>query len=100
MISTSYIDNMGMIKLLPRWQYTTEDGVDDLLKEAESKTLDIINTSIEKNSVFDMESLEYNDNIITSAETDKLVLMAASELIKILISGNQASVMESHKIFF
>lgn len=86
-------DNMGMIKLLPRWQYTTEDGVDDLLKEAESKTLDIINTSIEKNSVFDMESLEYNDNIITSAETDKLVLMAASELIKILISGNQAIIV-------
>ena len=86
-------DDMGIIKLLPRWQYTTEEGVDALVKEAGGKVVDIINKSIESNSVFDMESLEYNKNIITSAETDQLVLLAASELIKILISGNQAIII-------
>lgn len=82
-------DRMGIIKTLPRWNSTTEDGVDALVKEAREKCADIIDKSIERNEVFDMESLDYNPNIITSAETDSMVLTASSELIKILISGNQ-----------
>ncbi len=95
-------DRMGIIKTLPRWSTTSEEGVNDLIKEARVKCADIIDTSIERNEVFDMETLEYNPSIITSAETDLLVLTVSSELIKILISGNQcvfldADVNSSHQ---
>ena len=67
-----------------------------------SKTLEIIDKSIDNGKVFDISTLEYTDDIITSAETDTMVLSAASELIKILISGNQcifldSDVTESHQ---
>ena len=88
-------DNMGIIKTLPRWNTTKEEGIDDLIKEAREKGLRIINESIEKNQVFDMATLEFNPNIITSAETDSMVLTAASELIKILISGNQCIFLDA-----
>jgi len=47
------------------------------------------------------ECREYDEKIITSAETDMMVLNAASDLVKILISGNQCifldvDVNESH----
>ncbi len=95
-------DGMGMIKLMPRWQYTTEDGVEALQKEAKAKAREIIEESVKRNQVFDMETLEYSDKIITSAETDTMALSAASDLVKILISGNQcifldADVNESHQ---
>lgn len=66
------------------------------------KTLFIILDSLKYNAVFDMSTLEFNKNIITSSETDTMVLSAASELIKILISGNQcifldSDVTESHQ---
>lgn len=88
-------DGMGMVKLMPRWQFTTEEGIEDLHKEAVQKAENIIKKSIKENKVFDMETLKYNKNIITSAETDKMVLLAASELIKILISGNQAVFLDA-----
>lgn len=88
-------EGMGMVKLLNRWQYTKEDGIEELRKEAIDKGESIIKESILQNKVFDMESLEYNGNIITSAETDKMVLSAASELVKILISGNQCIFLDS-----
>lgn len=98
-------EGMGMIKLLPRWQYVSQNDESELRKlisDAQQKAIEIINGSIEKYQTFDMESLDYNDQIITSAETDTMVLSAASELVKILISGNQcifidAEVNDSHQ---
>lgn len=88
-------DNMGMVKLLPRWQYTPEEGLGELTEEAIQKTSDIITESIEKFQTFDLETLKFSPDIITSAETDQLVLLAASELVKILISGNQAIIVRA-----
>ena len=88
-------DGMGMIKLLPRWQYTKEEGIKDLTKEAFDKCMDIVNKSIENNVVFDLETLEFNNKIITSAQTDIMVLLSASELVKILISTNQAIILRT-----
>ena len=66
------------------------------------KTNEIIHASLGVSAVFDISTLEFNKNIITSSETDTMVLSAASELIKILISGNQcifldSDVTESHQ---
>lgn len=88
-------ENLGMVKTLPNWEFTKEDEVKDLIKQADDKATKIIDESFNKNQVFDMESLNYSDNIITSAETDTMVLMAASELIKILISGNQCIFLDA-----
>lgn len=84
-------EGMGIIKTLDRWQYTEMKGeaIEAIQKEAITKANNIIHTSYEKNQVFDLETLDYNPGIITSAETDMMVLSAASELVKILISGNQ-----------
>ena len=95
-------DYVGIIKTLPRWEFTTEDGVKALQVEARNKAENIIKESIERNEVFDLETLTFNPKIITSAETDTMVISAASELIKILISGNQcvfidSDVTESHQ---
>lgn len=49
----------------------------------------LIANSCRENKTFDLEIADYNEKLITSAETDIGVLMAASDLIKILISGNQ-----------
>lgn len=88
-------DGLGIIKLIPNWQYTTEEGIDKLHDDARKKIDEIIRTSIEKMEVFDVESLKYNKDIITSAETDTMVLSAASDLVKILISGNQCIFLDS-----
>ena len=91
-------NGMGMIKLLPRWQHTKTDdpeAVQALVDEAHEKCRGIIDTSIEKYQTFDIEKLDYNPSIITSAETDMMVLSAASELVKILISGNQCIFLDS-----
>lgn len=91
-------EGMGMIKTLPRWQYVKlddEKGVQELVNEAKKKAADVINESINRYQTFDMESLDYNDKIITSAETDMMVLSSASELVKILISGNQCIFLDS-----
>lgn len=90
-------DGTGIIKTLPRWEYTpnTEEAIANLRKEASEKSANIIKESIEKNQVFDMEHLDYSEFIITSAQTDMMVLQVASELIKILISGNQCVACDS-----
>lgn len=66
------------------------------------KTCQLIYESVDTGEVFDISTLEFNKNIITSVETDTMVLSAASELIKVLISGNQcifidSDVTESHQ---
>lgn len=88
-------DGTGIIKTLPRWQFTPEDKHDELIQEAVVKSQSIINESIERNQAFNLETLEFSSDIITSAETDATVLSAASELVKILISGNQCIFLDS-----
>ncbi|MCM1440032.1 MAG: hypothetical protein NC131_12650 [Roseburia sp.] len=90
-------DGMGIIKTINRWQYTenTDEAVAAIQKEAFEKVHNIIKDSYKNNQVFDLETLEFNSNIITSAETDTMVLSAASELVKILISGNQCIYRDS-----
>jgi len=56
---------------------------------------DIFEISRDKNISFNLETLSWDSNIITSAETDIMVLTVASELIKILISGNQCIICNS-----
>lgn len=62
------------------------------LRQVERKVID---DSIVKDKVFDLERYEYNPNIITSVETDINVLLAASELVKLLISGNQCLFLDT-----
>ena len=88
-------DRLGILKTIPRWQYTTPEGMDELRKEEENKRWEIIETSVKDNRVFDLETLSYSDSIITSAETDTAILLAASELIKLLISGNQCVYLDA-----
>ena len=87
----------GMIKLVDRWQYTknTPEAIRSLEEAAINKCASIINESIVQNKTFDLETLDFNEHIITSAETDSMVLSVASELIKILISGNQCIFLDS-----
>lgn len=90
-------NGQGMLKLVDRWQYTanTPEALDALERAAIEKGANIISESIKQNKTFDLETLEYNEKIITSAETDSMVLSVASELIKILISGNQCIFLDS-----
>lgn len=88
-------DGRGMIKLVPRWQFTTKEGLESLQQEALDKGNEIIGESISRHQVFNLKTLEYDPGIITSAETDMMVLKVASELVKILISGNQCIIMDA-----
>ena len=88
-------DRMGIIKTIDGYQKKDPKEFPDLIKEASEKVSDIVLTSITNNKVFDLDTLEYSDKIMTSAETDIMVLLAASELVKILISGNQAVYLDS-----
>lgn len=98
-------DGTGMIKTIDGWEKvdaTDKKAADNLREEAIKKSLEIITESVERNQVFDLENLEFSSHIITSAETDSMVISVASELVKILISGNQcifldADVDESHE---
>lgn len=91
-------ENMGMVKLIPNWQFIdpkNKEAIDAIKTQASEKAKKIVTESIEKNQVFDMETLQYNPGIITSAETDTMVLSAASDLVKVLISGNQCVFCDS-----
>ena len=90
-------DGIGIVKTLDRWQYTnnTDEAKNALINEAIAKGNSIIDESIAINKTFDLESLDFKDSIITSAETDSMVLSVASDLIKILISGNQCIFLDS-----
>lgn len=82
-------DGNGMIKTIHGFENTKDEDLLKLHDEAVAKCIDIIHRSVRKGVTFDVESLTYSNNIITSAQTDTMVLTAASELIKILTSGNQ-----------
>jgi hypothetical protein len=88
-------EKTGIIKSIPLWNKVTDEGLNELYKMADEKTGQIITESIKRQEVFDLETLEYNPKIITSAQTDTMVLTAATELIKILISGNQCIFMDA-----
>jgi chaperonin GroEL (HSP60 family) len=84
-------DKFGIVKQIPLWNHIKDDSgaIEELKNNVIEKGQEIIKESIERNTVFDLEKLEYNPSIITSAETDINVLLAASDLVKLLISGNQ-----------
>lgn len=88
-------DKLGVIKTIPDYQKTPPDKLSDIIRQGKEKVSDIVTTSIAGNKVFDLDTLSYSDKIVTSAETDIMVLLAASELVKILISGNQALYLDS-----
>ena len=88
-------ESVGILKTIDGWQNTTEDNVDEIRNNLVNKIREIIITSIDKYQVFDLDILDYNPFIITSAETDIMVLRSVSELIKILISGNQCIFLDS-----
>ena len=97
-------NNDGVMKLLPRWQYMkdTPEAQEALQKSIREGTASIITKSIQEGIVFDLETATLNPAITTSAETDTMVLSVASELIKILVTGNQcifldSDVTESHQ---
>lgn len=54
----------------------------------------IIENSINKNQTFDITKNKFSDDIINSAKSDKEVLLATSDLISLLITGNQFIVSE------
>jgi len=88
-------DGMGILRSLCEWPKTSGDEQQDaelwkaFCKDGEQKATEVIDESIRRHQVFDIENLEYSDNIITSAETDIMVLKSAAELIKILVTSNQ-----------
>ena len=49
----------------------------------------IIDMSIASNLPFDLSTSNFNADIINSAKTDKEILLASSDLISLLITGNQ-----------
>lgn len=89
-------EGMGMTKLVDGWNTaTTDEEAEEIRNKAIIKANEIVEESLKLNKVFNLETLEYDSNIITSAETDTMVLSAASELVKILISGNQCIFLDS-----
>ena len=84
-------DKHGLVKMIRDWNtaYQGDEGAAKLAATAVELGYNIIGRSITENRVFDLETRTFNTNIITSAETDVMVLRAATELVKILISGNQ-----------
>lgn len=97
-------EKTGIMRINPLWKFidaTNKDAVQELILQGDERCNDIIRQSVEKNKVFDLEIMDHTDTIITSTETDVNVLLAASELVKLLISGNQCvfldtSVNDSH----
>jgi hypothetical protein len=90
-------DGMGVLKLVDRWEYMTgtEESILALREATSVKESEILKESIELYKVFNLETCEFSDEVITSAETDIKILTAASQLIKILISGNQCLFLDS-----
>lgn len=68
-----------------------EDVLTDVLIRTSGDTLfdNIINYSIYIGEPFDLSMRDFNSSIINSAKTDKEVLLASSDLISLLITGNQ-----------
>ena len=54
----------------------------------------LIFMSMHKNSAIDLTTGEFNEDVINTARTDKEVMIASTDLIGLLITGNQLIVME------
>ncbi|MBD5584278.1 MAG: hypothetical protein HDQ88_04295 [Clostridia bacterium] len=80
----------GLIRIIDTSKYTEETTDEDIINDISTLQDEIIRNSITSNQVFDIEKVEFNPNIITSAELDMMVITVATDLIKILTSGNQA----------
>lgn len=73
---------------------TSDDGSDTIYQ---INLLDlIVNISIMKDAVFDLEAKEFSSDIINSANTDIQVLIASMDLITLLINGNQLVITSKH----
>lgn len=90
-------NGQGMIKLIDGWDHidNTAEASEALMDAAINKCDEIINTSINMNKTFNLENLEFDEHIITSAQTDTMVLSVASELVKVMISGTQMIFLDS-----
>ena len=92
-------DGLGIMHTIDGWYEIVasrdEEAIASLMQQSKDKAVDIVRESFEKNMVFDMDRLVFNPEIITSVETDVQVLLASSELIKVLISGNQCLVVDA-----
>ena len=84
----------GIAKILPDYELISSishvlPAGKSLGEKANDRFEEILRASLQSNMVFDVDRLYNNPHIVTSVETDISVLTAASELIKLLISGNQ-----------
>ena len=81
----NYFDLIGSVI---NWnvKYRFNSGV-----EIPASTLidDIIDASLYMNEPYNLVSQDFDPNIINSAKTDKEILLASSDLISLLITGNQ-----------
>lgn len=79
----------GVLKTMEGWDKIEKDQVDEFRLKLVDRIGEIIDESINRKMVYDLETMTFSEDIITSAETDTMVLSTASELVKTLISGNQ-----------
>ena len=56
----------------------------------------IIAHSVVNDKVFDVRALDFTRDVVNSVETDRQVLTATTDLISILISGNQMVLTGKH----
>ena len=70
--------------------YKREDGIYEIDKIYIESVYDhIINMSIKNNLPFNLVTGSFDSSIINSAKTDKEILLASSDLMSLLITGNQ-----------
>ena len=83
-------DGNGVDRMLPYLDENIYDTSNHI-----TVTNELLRISFEINSVFDVEKLDFNPDIITSVETDIYILRASSDLVKLLISGNQCLYLDT-----
>lgn len=100
--TSTYVDVLvgpnsdGILNTMKEWRTITDKSkIEEVIHKGSEKMISIIQESINKFMTYDLESMEINENVFTSAETDELVLIAASELVKILISNNQCIFLDA-----
>lgn len=81
-------------------QYALDIAIDGLLKDGLHTDITffdvIVAYSVETNSVFDITRNEFSEDVINSFETDKQILVATTDLVSLLITGNQVLVTQRH----
>lgn len=69
------------------------------IDDAESIWSIICSSCLSKNKVFDLNTFEFNDDIINSTKTDIEILTATVDLLKLLLAGNQAIIANYNKTY-